>query len=174
MARRWIAKWGAGFTAGLVVAAIASAFATVALARALQPPPHLGDPVVFLRTTVAQIAANRYADVWKTLAPAQQDLVPQSRYVRCESASPIPGVLSSLRVLHVQDEEIQVAGTDGPTTSRAVTFRIVITSPKLNDSVTVVHTVHAVPAGDRWAWVLPAKRLELDRSPTCGAPAIPR
>jgi hypothetical protein len=174
MERGWIAKWGTGFTVALATVAGAAALATVAVARTLQPTPQPGDPVAFLRATVAQIAANDYARVWETLLPAQQELVPRSRYARCESASPIPGKLTSLRVLGVRDEQIEVAGTSGRSAARAVTFRIVITEPALNDSVAVVHTVHAVRFADRWGWILPAARLELDRSPTCGAPVIPR
>jgi hypothetical protein len=174
MAKRWIARWGAGFGIALVLAAGASAVATVAVARAFEPGPSLGDPVAFLRATVAQIAANDYAEAWNTLEPAQRGLVPQARYVRCEAASPIPGVLSSLRVLGIRNEEIHVAGTSGRSPARAVTFRIVITEPSLHQSVAVVDTVHAVEADGRWAWILPAKRLALDRSPTCGAPDSPR
>ena len=162
------------FGLALLLTAAASAIATVAVARALQPSQSLGDPVAFLRTTVAQIAANRYAEVWNTLDPVQQGLVPQSRYVRCESASPIPGRLSSLHVLRVRQEELPVAGTKGPSQTMAVTFRIVISSPTLRQSVAVVHTVHAVERDGRWAWILPPSRLALDSSPTCGAPSIPR
>src|SRR5262249_34648025 len=148
--------------------------ATVAVARALQPSPSPGDPVAFLRETIAQIAANDYAKAWETLEPVQRGLVSRSRYVRCESASPIPGVLSSLRVLRVRHEEIHVAGTSGRTRAVAVTFRIAISEPTLHDSVAVVHTVHAVERDGRWAWILTPSRLALDSSPTCGAPAIPR
>jgi hypothetical protein len=158
----------------LATVAVAAAFATVAVARALEPAPRLGDPVAFLRTVVAQIAANEYGTVWQTLLPAQQKLVPQAQYVRCESASPIPGELSSLRVLRARDEQTAVAGLGAPADARAVTFRIEITDTALRASVVVVHTVHALRAGDRWAWILPADRLRLDRSPTCGAPPIPR
>jgi len=174
MARRWIRRWGAGFGIALVTAAAASAFATVAVARALQPSTGLGDPVPFLRATIAQIAANDYAEAWNTLEPTQQGLVPRDRYVRCESASPIPGVLSSLRVLGIRKEQIQVAGTSGRSPARAVTFRIVISEPALHESVKIVDTVHAVEVDGRWAWILPAKRLALDSSATCGAPVIPR
>jgi hypothetical protein len=161
------------FGAVLLVTATAAAIATVAVARALQTPS-LGDPITFLRTTVAQIAANDYAKAWDTMEPVQQGLVPKSHYVGCESASPIPGVLSSLRVLRVQRGDIQVPGTRGPSPAMAVTFRIVISQPALHESVVVVHTVHAVESHGRWAWILPAARLAADRSAACGAPTIPR
>src|SRR5262245_43730507 len=158
----------------LVVTATASAIATVAVARALEASPSPGDPVAFLRATIAQIAANEYEEAWNTLEPVQQGLVPRSRYVRCESASPIPGVLSSLRVLRVRHEEIHVAGTTGNSPAVAVTFRIAISEPTLHQSVAVVHTVHAVERDGRWAWILQSRRLALVSWPTCVAPAIPR
>ena len=174
MERGWVAKWGVRFTLGLATVAAASAFATVAVARVLDSALPTGDPVTFLRSAVAQIAANDYAAAWLTLSPAQQELVPQARYVRCESASPIPGRLTSLQALRVRDEQVAVAGSTGLSAASAVTFRIVITEPALHESVALVHTVHAVRADGRWSWILPAQRLELDRSVTCGAPAIPR
>jgi hypothetical protein len=174
MERGWVAKWGVRFTLGLATVAVASALATVAVARVLDTAPSAGDPVAFLRGVVAQIAANRYDAAWLTLFPAQQELVSRAQYVRCESASPIPGRLTSLRALRVREEQIAVAGTTGLSTASAVTFRIVITSPTLHESVAVVHEVHAVRGDDGWAWILPARQFQLDRSPTCGAPAVPR
>lgn len=127
-----------------------------------------GDPVVFLKGVVRQIAGNHYARAWESLAPIQKRLVPESEYVRCESASPIPGRLTSLKVVRTFDEPVQVAGADTTVTSAAVTFRLEITQPVLHDSVVLTHTVHAVPTGTRWAWILPPDRLELHRSGTCG------
>jgi hypothetical protein len=161
------------FGLALLLTATASAIATVAVARALQPSPSPGDPVAFLRATIAQIAANDYAEAWKTLEPVQRGLVTRGRYVRCESASPIPGVLSSLRVLRVTHEDVHVAGTNGRSRAVAVKFRITISEPTLHESVVIVHTVHAVERDGRWVWILPARRLASDSSPTCGAPVTP-
>src|SRR5581483_4598995 len=159
------------FVAFLVALAVGSAFATVAGARSLAPSAsRLGDPVVFLRRVVSEIAANQYATAWQTLDPTQKKLVPRAAYVGCESLSPIPGRLASLRVMKVSKEPVTVAGTKaGDVQATAVTFRIEIADAALHDSVVVEHTVHAVEAEGRWSWILPAPRLELDRSTACRA-----
>lgn len=155
----------------VLLAAIAggAAFATVSVAGVSRQGRSLGDPVVFLEGVVRQIAGNHYARAWQKLAPAQQRLVPEREYVRCESASPIPGRLTSLAVVRVFDEPVEVAGVAGTFSAKAVTFRIRITDAALHESVVVTHTVHAVPAGTRWAWILPPDRFRLHRSGSCGA-----
>jgi hypothetical protein len=161
------------FLAIFAVVATGTAFATVGVASLAHQHQHrgrsMGDPVVVLEGVVRQIARNDYATAWQTLEPAQQLLVPEREYVRCESASPIPGHLASIQVLRSFEEPVAVAGSgSGAVETRAVTFRLKISEPGLS-SVIVTHTVHAVHAGRRWAWILPAKRLELHRSGTCGA-----
>jgi hypothetical protein len=160
------------FLTFLAAVAGGAAFATVSvagLAPQTRPP---GDPVVFLRGVVRQIAANEYARAWQTLAPDQQRLVSKQEYVRCESASPIPGRLAWIKVVRSFDDPVAVAGTGDAVTSKAVTFRLKIAEASLHASVVVTHTVHAVPAGSHWAWILPAPRLELHRSGNCGAKPV--
>ena len=156
------------FVVALAALAAGTALATVSIAGAEQGRT-LGDPVVFLKGVVRQIAANHYASAWQTLAPAQKRFVPKGEYVRCESASPIPGRLDSLDVVRAYDEPVEVAGLGAAVTAKAVTFRLRIVEPALQDSVVVTDTVHAVPAGNRWAWILPPDRFALHRSGTCGA-----
>ena len=159
------------FLALLAAVATGAALATVAVADATRAAPSLGDPVAFLRGVVREIAANDYADAWLTLAPDQQRLVPQSEYVHCESASPIPGHLDWIRPVRVFSEPVSVPGSSGsPTRATAVTFRIRISDSSLHEAVVVEHTVHALPVGGRWAWMLPADRLALHRSGRCLAP----
>lgn len=158
-----------GFLTFLAAVAAGAAFATVSVAGLAQPRHGLGSPVAFLRGVVRELAANDYARAWQTLAPGQQRLVPKGEYVRCESASPIPGHLAWIKVVRAYEEPVIVAGTGSDAVdAEAVTFRLKITEPGL-ESVVLTHTVHAVPAGERWAWILPANRLELHRSGTCGA-----
>ncbi len=152
----------------LTAVAAGTAFATISVAGVSQQRQSLGDPVVFLESVVRQIAGNHYALAWHTLAPAQKRLVPESEYVRCESASPIPGRLTSIEVVRAYEESVEVAGVAATVPAKAVTFRLTITSAALHESVVVTHTVHAVPAGTRWAWILPRDRFELHRSGGCG------
>ena len=158
------------FISCLGVVAAASAFATVSLAGPASSVAPLADPVAFLRGVIRLIAANDYASAWRTLAPAQQRLVPAAEYVRCEMASPVPGQLTSLTVLRRVQEPVIVAGS-GPRAvqSEAVTFRITLSDAALRTSLAVTHTVHAIRAGRHWAWILPAARLHSDRSASCAA-----
>ena len=157
------------FFAVLAFVAAGTAFATVGVASLTHQGRSAGDPVVFLEGVVRQIARNDFATAWQTLEPAQQRLVPRGEYVRCESLSPIPGHLASLQVLRTFEEPVKVAGSgSGAVDAKAVTFRLTISAPGLKSEV-FTHTVHAVHAGTRWAWILPPKRLQLHRSGTCGA-----
>jgi hypothetical protein len=160
------------FLALLAAIAAGAAFATVSLAGVSQPERPVGSPVVFLEGVVRQIAGNHYARAWQTLAPAQQRLVSEREYVRCESASPIPGRLTSLEVVRAFDEPVAVPGASATVSAKAVTFRLEITDAALRESVVVTHTVHAVPAGTRWAWILPPERFQLHRSGACGATPV--
>ena len=128
-----------------------------------------GDAAPFLSHIVRLIAANDYAGAYPLLHPAQRRLVNPVDYVACEQLSPVPGKLSSLRVLRITREPIHVAGTStGQLPSTAVAFELRLTEPLHRESATVRLTAHAVSVSGRWAWILSARRLALDRSGTCG------
>jgi hypothetical protein len=162
----------AAFAALLVVTVCSTAYASVAIAS-MTDDQGPGDPTVFLQEVIGQLVASDYRKAWQSLDPGQQQLVPAEQYVRCESASPIPGRLTSIEITDLSEQRIPVAGTRTPVPAQAVTFRIQITEPSLHTSVVITHTVHAVQIDDHWAWILPAARLQLDRSPTCGVAEPP-
>jgi hypothetical protein len=165
------------FLVALTVVAAAAAFSTSAIGstaasgRAVIPVGVGSDrtgAVAFLKTVVTQIAHNDYATAWATLAPVQQQAIPRAEYVRCESASPIPGRLDWIKTVRVFDELVTVAGSNaGPTLATAATLRIRISDPAIHDAVVILHTVHAVRANGRWAWILPGARFQLHRSGAC-------
>jgi len=127
------------------------------------------DAAPFLSRIVRLIAANDYAAAYPLLHPAQRRLINAVDYVNCEQLSPIPGKLSSLRVLRTTHERIHVAGTStGRAPSTAVTFELQLTKSLHRESATVHLTAHAVSVSGRWTWILSARRLALDRSGTCG------
>lgn len=163
------------FPFALVATACVVAVATVAVAAGEGSDSK--QAIGFLNGVVKEIASNDYRAAWLTLHPAQQRLLPQAKYVGCESASPIPGRLVSLTVVRAFEEPVVVAAANPFTVgAQAVTFRMVIHDAGLHESVSVQHTVHAIETGGRWAWILPAARLRLDRSPTCGvtSPTVTR
>jgi hypothetical protein len=125
--------------------------------------------VPFLSHVVRLIAANDHASAYPLLHPAQRQLVNAIDYVNCEQLSPYPGKLRSLRVLRITQERIHVAGTTaGRVPSTAVTFKLQLTASLHREPATFDLTAHAVSVSGRWAWILSARRLALDRSGTCG------
>jgi hypothetical protein len=128
------------------------------------------DPVAFLSQTLRLIAGNRYTEAWQTLHPLDRAVAPLDAYVRCESLSPIPGHLTSLRVLDVRRELVRVAPHGALQTSVAVRFRLTIAGPAVPAGIVVTPTVHAVAVDGGWAWILPLHRFELYRTSGCLPP----
>jgi len=163
----------------MIVCASLSALAVTAVGAAVtesdrpaRPPQAHAAPVsarAFLRGVIRQLAANEYARAWTSLDPSQQLLIDQRSYVRCESASAIPGRLDRIEVLDAHTERVVVPGSGGlRTRSTVVMFRLTF-APRLSQSPVVVRVrAHALRSQGRWAWMLPAKRLALHRSGLCG------
>lgn len=133
-----------------------------------------GSAVVFLSKIIRLLAANDYARAWTSLDPRQQRLVPRASYVRCEIGSPIPGRLRRIVSVAARSERVLVPG-GGRTASRsiAVTFRLTFDPLPGAEAAQVRVKAHAVLVRRRWAWMLPAERLELHRSGGCGASPPP-
>jgi hypothetical protein len=145
-----------GIVAGGAIAA--SALALRSRARPGEPPS------VFAVHVVELIAANRYDEAWLDLHPVHQRVAPRYEYVGCESQSPIPGHLASVRVVRTFDDPAAM-GRGRMVPSTAVVVRITLAQE--SQRVVVTDTVHAVRVGHRWAWVLPAWRLEDYRAGVC-------
>lgn len=150
-----------------VTAAITATTSTAATQRH-ERPQSAGSPVAFLAQIVRLLAANQYADAWRSLNPLQQASAPQQAYVACEAQSPIPGQLTSLRMLHVRHEQVRVVPEQAPVASTGVTFALRFASAgSLSQGVRIVLTAHAVAVGSHWTWILPQARLQLFRQ-GCG------
>ena len=160
---------GANLTAWAAVAVAATAITGTSAAAPARPelsrPP--GAPAAFLAQIVRLLAANRYAEAWPSLNPLQQSIAPLPTYVACESQSPIPGQLVSLRTLHVRREPVRVLPEQPPVPSIAATFVLRIAGAAVPEGVPVVLTAHAVAVGTHWTWILPPARLRLYRE-GCG------
>lgn len=128
-----------------------------------------GSPATFLAHIVRLLAANRYAEAWPALNPRQQAIVPLDVYTACESQTPIPGRLSSLRVLAVSRQPASVLPDRPPVGSTAVKFALRITGSPVPSGVSIVLTAHAIAAGSRWTWIMPPARLRL-YAQGCGSP----
>jgi hypothetical protein len=149
----------------LLVAAPAGAKASVW--RELAPQAPHGNPAGFLRGVVSDIVRNDYAHAWLSLYPAHQRVAPLGAYVACESKSPVGGELESLQVVRSVRARVSVAGTSRPLRGFAVTFLIRLVAPSLDLVSQFTTTVHAVPAGPRWAWILPRGRYLMYAANAC-------
>jgi hypothetical protein len=142
------------FLGGPLLGAVVAAALVLAFTRDSGGP---GDPAAFMTTLVEQISGNDYADAWLTLHPAQKRVATRAVYVDCESKSPIPGKLASVRVLDVSDEQVRVAG-EGTTAGKAVRLKLSIGGLG-GAPIVVTHTGHAVAVGGHWTWILPPARF---------------
>ena len=165
-------QWALGLAA--VVIAVGVGVAVWAGGRDDGPTQPAADPVVFLRGIVSHIADNDYAGVWPSLHPAQQRVATRTVYVSCEAMTPIPGHLDWIRVVRAADERINVPGDRGTVTSKAVTFRLKLSEPVLDESLIVTQTVHAVAVDGRWRWILSPKRFGIYRSRSCPTAESPQ
>jgi hypothetical protein len=122
----------------------------------------------FIKGVVRQLVRNDYEHAWLSLHPAQQHLVPQDEYVRCEQQTPVAGRLVWIKVMRVVDARFTVGGVKGRVAGKAVTLRLKLADDVGGDSVVVTHTAHAVWVGGRWRWILPAERIRIYGSSACG------
>jgi hypothetical protein len=126
-----------------------------------------GDPGVFVKRLVVQMAKDDYAQAWQTLHPAHKRVASKWEYVDCELGTPIPGSLVSVKVLRVLDKPVLVPGIWRVVDGKAVTFALTIKAPALKESTRVTHTGHAVSVNGQWRWILPPNRFEVYRSNLC-------
>jgi hypothetical protein len=125
-----------------------------------------GDPVAFVEHVVRLVAANRYREAWEGLNPVDQRVVPLTAYVSCETLTPIPGRLVSLRVLSVTRSAVDLTPT-ARVSGVAVRLRLVIAGHALPQGVVIEHVFHAVASNGSWTWVLPPARFEQYRRGEC-------
>jgi len=133
---------------------------------ALPPTEPTSDPVAFVERVVRLVSANRYREAWQSLNPLHQRAAPLSRYVYCEQLTPIPGSLTSLRILSVARSQVNVTSNirrDG----YAVEVRLVIAGRPVPEGVVITHVFHAVASAGEWTWVLPPARLAAYRHGRC-------
>lgn len=160
-------QWALGAAAVAIAIAVGVGLAVWAGGRHDEAAQPAGDPVVFLRGIVSHIADNDYDGVWPSLHPAQQRVATRTVYVNCEARTPIPGHLDWIRLVRSKDEQINVPGDRGIVPSKAVTFKLKLSEPVLDESVIVTQTVHAVAVEGRWRWILSPTRFGIYRSRSC-------
>ena len=145
---------------------IAAAIVAVSGAATASAAPKRG-AADFIKRIVRQLVSNDYEHAWLSLHPAQQRLVPQEDYVRCELQTPIAARLVWIKAVRVASQRFAVDGVAGRVAGKAVTLRIKLADDSSGAEAIVTHTAHAVPVGGRWRWILPAGRISLYSSTAC-------
>jgi ABC-type thiamine transport system substrate-binding protein len=160
--------------AGVLVVAAAIAGALIATraggdAAAKEPA---ADPRAFAVDVVRLIVQNRYAEAWGALHPADRRVAPKAEYVGCENRSRFTARFVRARVAHVADEAVGL-GDGRFVRSKAVDVLITLEEDGV-DPFVVRHTMHVVPSGSRWTWILPSWRYVDFRANRCpNAPHAP-
>ena len=115
------------------------------------------DPGDFIRTHIERSVKGQYGRVWESMHPDHKAVAPRSRWSRCESEQNDDDEgyeLAGVDVLEVYDEPLQIPGQSGEVDSKAITVKISVSHPVLEDPVSVTDTVHAVAVDGEWTWIL--------------------
>jgi len=159
---------------GVVVVAAAVAAAVVATrsgGEAVAKAPAAG-PLAFAVDVVRLIVQNRYGQAWSALHPADRRVASRSEYVGCENRSRFTARFVRARVAHVADEAVGL-GNGRFVQSKAVDVLITLAEEGV-DPFVVRHTMHVVPSGSKWTWILPSWRYVDFRANRCpNAPHAP-
>jgi hypothetical protein len=171
------------------IAAVLLAFATIAVAgvlivrvghagahpqpmrRATRPAPSLRTAGPFLVGEIDDKIHGRWGRAWHKLYPAHQDVAPLRVFVRCETETPLPAQLQSIRVVALHHSLVSVPGRRSPLPGAAVTVRVELAWYGPRDPITFDSTFHLVPLNGRWRWLLSAGRYAFYRHDGCGTGA---
>ena len=160
--------------AGVLAVAVAIAGALVATrsggdAAAKEPT---ADPSAFAVDVVRLIIQNRYGEAWGALHPVDRRVASRAEYVGCENRSRFTAKFVRARVAHIADEAVGL-GNGRFVRSKAIDVLITLEEDGVAPFV-VRHTMHLVPSGSKWTWILPSWRyvdFRANRCPT--APHAP-
>ncbi|HEY3182297.1 MAG TPA: hypothetical protein VGJ77_05620 [Gaiellaceae bacterium] len=162
--------------AGVVAVAAAIAAALIGTrsgGEAVAKEP-TADPRTFAVDVVRLIVQNRYGEAWGALHPADRRVASRAEYVGCENRSRFTATFVRARVAHVADEAVGL-GDGRFVKSKAVDVLITLVEDGVAPFV-VRHTMHVVPSGAKWTWILPSWRyvdFRANRCPTAPHAASP-
>lgn len=108
-------------------------------------------PDAFLKRLVRYDFNGQWGRTWTLLHPAQRTYVDQEKFTECNTATFPTAELVSLKTVEVYDDSLDLPGVPQKN-SKAVTLKFTIRS---GEDQSFNQTFHAVPVGNRWAWVLP-------------------
>jgi len=170
---------GARIGAGALFVAAVTAGAAVAVARPASRETHraastsawprLATAGPFLLESIRDKVDGRWDAAWRSLYPRQRLVVSRIEFVRCESATPFPAPLDSMRVVRVRRAPVRVPGLARPVAGVAVTVHVELAWYGPRDPITLAPTFHLVPVQGHWTWLLSAERYRLYLLDGCSA-----
>ena len=98
----------------------------------------------FVQRITTEFARGQSGRLWDELAPADQAIVSRARYTACLGNEGF--TLRSMKVLDSYSEPVEVDGSSER--SDAVTLQVT------SDTGVTTATIHALPTGGKWHWIL--------------------
>jgi hypothetical protein len=111
----------------------------------------------FVQRITTEFSRGQTGRLWNELAPADQAIVSRARYTACQGNEGF--VLKQVKVLDSYSEAVDVDGASEH--SDAVTLQVT------SDTGVTTATIHAVPIGGRWHWILSSADRAAFRSGKC-------
>jgi hypothetical protein len=111
----------------------------------------------FVQRITTEFSRGQTGRLWSELAPADQAIVSRARYTACQGNEGF--VLKAVKVLDSYSEPVEVDGASEH--SDAVTLQVT------SDTGVTTATIHAVPIGGRWHWILSSSDRAAFRSGKC-------
>jgi hypothetical protein len=106
-------------------------------------------------TAIAREKLTRQFEVaWASLYSPDQEVATREAYVACESLVPWSGRVAFVRVVHVFNERIWIAGAPQRLPTKAVRMRVTVVATSVPIPVVIAQTFHAIRVGGDWRWIL--------------------
>jgi len=123
--------------------------------------PRLATAGPFLLESIRDKVDGRWGAAWQSLYPFHKLVASRTTFVRCESATPVPAPLESMRVVRVRRSPVHVPGLARPVAGVAVTMHVELSWYGPRDPITLQPTFHLVPVRGHWTWLLSTERYRL-------------
>ena len=128
----------------------------------------------FLLETIEEKVHGEWGKAWTSLYPFHKRIAPRGTYVRCETRTPFPAPLESLRVAELRRATVRVPGLPRTVAGVALTVVVKLRWYGPRDPIVFRHTFHLVPVRGRWTWLLSPSRFWLYKRHGCGADEVMR
>jgi hypothetical protein len=121
-------------------------------------------PDAFLKRLVDYGFKGQWGRAWDLLHPGQRRYVDREKFVECSADAFASAELVSVKTVEIYDDALDLRGVPQKS-SKAVTLKITVRSGDQQE--TANQTLHAVPVGNRWAWVLSESDAAAYKSGSC-------